>query len=94
MEIRFYRDAESGLPHCLDHGVDDREVIEVFTNAPLRLCGRGGAYFALGQTDTGRYLKIIYRMHQGGVIFVITAYDLRGKALAAYRRRRRRKGGP
>lgn len=93
MEIRFFRDPETGLAHCLDHGVEEREVAEVFSNAPLRVRGRGGAYLALGQTDSGRYLKVAYRIDADGAAYVITAYDLRGKALAAFKRRRRRKGG-
>jgi hypothetical protein len=44
---------------------------------------------ALGQTAAGRYLKVIYRK-KADEILVITAYDLRGKELIAYRRRRRR----
>jgi hypothetical protein len=92
MEIQFYRDPESDLPHCLDHGVAEQEVMELFSNAPLRLQGRGDSYLALGQTDSGRYLKVIYRIEDDAV-FVITAYDLRGRALASYKRRLRRKGG-
>lgn len=54
--------------------------------------GLEGARVALGQTRAGRYLRVIYVPDEGGTgIFVITAYDLRGKALAGYRRRRRRK---
>ena len=48
---------------------------------------------AIGQTKAGRYLKVIYVPdREPGSCFVITAYDLIGKPLAAYRRRRRRKG--
>jgi len=71
--------------------VSEREVVELFSNAPLKLRVSGDAYMASGQTDGGRYLKTIYREETYG-IFVITAYDLRGKALAAYKRRRRGKG--
>ena len=39
-------------------------------------------------------LKVIYtRDPAGDSVFVITAFDLRGKPLKAYRRRRRRKPG-
>ena len=38
----------------------------------------------------GRHLRVIYVAEPGGV-FVVTAYDLTGKALLAYRRRRRKK---
>ena len=56
------------------------------------LPGEDSARIALGQTGTGRHLKVVYvpgPIRQS--VFVITAYDLVGKPLAAYRRRRRRK---
>jgi hypothetical protein len=49
-----------------------------------------GPRIALGQTGSGRFLRVIYVPEPNGV-FVITAYDLTGKPLAAYRRRRRKK---
>ena len=54
--------------------------------------GREGARIALGRTASGRYLRVIYvpDLEQDSV-FVITAYDLTGKPLAAFRRRRRKK---
>ena len=48
---------------------------------------------ALGQSRGGRFLRVIYvRDPQPDSVFVITAYDLRGKPLLAYRRRLRKKG--
>jgi hypothetical protein len=34
MEIRFYEDPDTGLPHIFGHGVSEREVRQV-----LRSCG-------------------------------------------------------
>jgi hypothetical protein len=46
----------------------------------------------LGQTAGGRYLQVIYVINaESGGVFVITAYELRGKAKLAYRRRQRRR---
>jgi hypothetical protein len=46
----------------------------------------------IGATEAGRVLRIIYAPDPDPyTLFVITAYDLRGKPLAAYRRRQRRK---
>lgn len=90
MQFDFYVDPDTGLPHIYGHGVTEDEVIELFHNAPLRLRGKAGAYTALGQTSAGRYLRVIYRKETAGGVFVITAYNLTGKALKAYRRRRRR----
>jgi hypothetical protein len=48
---------------------------------------------ALGQTRAGKYLRVIYvPIPEPDSVFVITAYELRGKPLTAYRRRCRRKG--
>ena len=45
---------------------------------------------ALGQTEQGRYLKVVYVPDREDSIFVITAYDLGPKALKALRRRRKK----
>ncbi len=50
----------------------------------------GDSRMALGQTDGGRYLRVIYVSDSSG-IFVITAYEFTDKQLKAYRRRRRNK---
>ena len=55
--------------------------------------GRDGSRVASGRTSGGRYLRVIYVPDQEpDKVFVITAYELRGKPLAAFRRRIRRRG--
>jgi len=55
-------------------------------------CRAAGDRAKLGQTSAGRYLQVIYTPdEEPGSVFVITAYELTGKAKQAYRRRRRRK---
>ena len=93
MNIRFYLDPESGEPHIYNHGVSEDEVEDVLRAPGEDRPGRDGSRVALGQTPAGRYLRVIYvpdREPQS--VFVITAYELRGRPLAAYRRRRRRRG--
>jgi hypothetical protein len=47
---------------------------------------------AMGQTRAGRYLHVIYVPDVvPNSVFVITAFELSGNPLAAYRRRRRKK---
>jgi hypothetical protein len=70
--------------------VDEDEVVDVLNRPGEDRAGRDGSRVALGQTASGRYLRVIYVPEPEGV-FVITAYDLTGKPLAAYRRRRRKK---
>ena len=92
MVVAFYIDPETEPPHIFHHGVSEEEVREVVASPGLVLKGTENSRFALGQTATGRYLKVVYAPRKDGSgIFVITAYQLRGKELRAYRRRRRRK---
>ena len=89
MNIRFYIDPETGLPHIYNHEVDENEVEDVLRNPGEDRPGYNGARVAIGQTQGGRYLRVIYVWDpEPDGIFVITAYELRGKPLTAYRRRR------
>ena len=92
MEIRFYNDPETDLPHIYEHGVTEDEVKEVLLGRGEDLPAKRGSRMKLGQTQAGRYLQVIYVPDEDpDSLFVITAYELRGKAKAAYRRRQRRK---
>jgi hypothetical protein len=92
MELRFWTDPETGLPHIYEHGVTEEEVRQVMRRAGLVYPEKRNAKARLGQTEAGRYLKVVYVPDEGGEsAFIVTAYELRGKALKAYRRARRRK---
>ena len=92
MNIRFYVDPETGLAHIYGHAVDEQEVEDVLRKPGEDRPGREGSRVAIGQTRTGRYLRVIYVPDpEPDSVFVITAYQLAGKSLMAYRRRRRRK---
>jgi hypothetical protein len=92
LNIRYYIDPETGLPHIYGHDVDETEVEEVLANPGEDRPGRDGSRVAIGRTSGGRYLRAIYVPDPApNSVFVITAYELRGKPLMAYRRRRRRK---
>lgn len=90
--IRFYRDPDSELPHIYHHEVTQEEVEQALRHRGEDRVGREGSRVAIGRTHAGRVLRVIYvREADPGAIFVITAYELRGKALIAFRRRQRRK---
>ena len=92
MQARFYIDPATELPHIHNHQVNEDEVIEVLEKPGEDRAGREGARLALGQTASGRYLRVIYVPDpEPDSVFVITAYDLTGKALAAFRRRKRKR---
>ena len=66
--------------------------MEVLEKPSEDRAGREGSRIALGQTTSGRYLRVIYVPDpEPDSVFVITAYELLGKPLAAYRRRRKKK---
>jgi len=92
MKIRFYIDRQTGAPHIYKHAVDEEEVQDVLRKPGEDRPGEEGSRVATGQTSAGRYLRVIYAPDpEPDSVFVITAYDLTGKPLKAYRRRRRRR---
>jgi hypothetical protein len=94
LRARFYIDPATGAPHIHDHQASEDEVIDVLEKPGEDRMGRDGSRVALGQTAGGRYLRVIYVPDpdpEPDSMFVITAYELTGKPLAAYRRRRKKK---
>ena len=92
MRVRFYLDSRTGQPHTRGHNVTESEVEEVLADPGEDRLGTDGARIALGRTEAGRYLRVIYVPDpEPDSVFVITAYTLEGKPLTAYKRRRRKK---
>lgn len=92
MKVQFYIDPVTGVPHIHNHDVGEEEVMDVLEKPAEDRPGREGSRLALGQTNAGRYLRVIYVTDPApDSVFVITAYELTGKPLAAYRKRRRKK---
>ena len=92
MRLRYYLDPATNEPHIYGHDVTEDEVEDVLEKALEDRAGRNGSRVAVGQTDAGRYLRVIYVPDpEPETAFVVTAYDLGPKALKALRRRRRRK---
>jgi len=74
-----------------NHGVAESEAEDVLRHPGEDRPGREGARVAIGKTRAGRYIRVIYVPDpEPESVFVITAYELVGKPLAAYRRRRRK----
>ena len=93
MDIRFYIDPATDLPHIYNHDVEEEEVEDVLDSPGEDRPGRDGSRIAIGQARGGRFLRVIYvRDPKPDSVFVVTAYELRGKPLLAYRRRLRKKG--
>jgi hypothetical protein len=92
MDIRYYVDADSGLPHIYNHSVSEADVEYVLKHATEDRPGRDGSRIALGHSAGGRYLRVIYVPDDDDTgVFIVTAYPLQGKPLKAFRRRERRR---
>jgi hypothetical protein len=92
MEVRYYCDPETDLPHIYDHGVREIEVEAVLARPTEDGPSSAGARQAVGLTEDGRCLRVVYVPdHDGDGVFVVTAYPVTGKQLKAFRRRQRRR---
>ena len=77
MKIHYYINPETGQPHIYTHNVSENEVEDVLLKPGEDRSGKDGSRVAIGQTRTGRYLKVIYVFNLSPKsIFVITAFDL------------------
>ena len=93
MNIRFHIDRDTGLPHIYSHGVREHEVEQVMRHPGEDRPGREGSRVAIGRTEAGRHLRVVYAPGpEPDSSFVVTAHDLTGRPLVAYRRRRRKRG--
>ena len=90
LSVRFYEDPETGLPHIFGHNVTEEEVWEVLKNVGEDRSGYDETRYLIGQTDSGRFLRLIYRKFSEEIL-IITAYDVKGKDLHAFKRRRKKK---
>ena len=92
MQVRYYFDPVTELPHIYGHNVNEVEVEEILGRPVEDRPGKEGSRIAIGKTSGGRFLRVIYVPDpEPNSVFVITAYELKGKPLVAFRRRRRRK---
>ena len=84
VDIRYFIDPDTGQPHIFGHGVAMDEVEYILRHAGEDRPGRGDSRHALGQSQSGRYLRVIYVPDTGAdSVFVVTSYELRGKPLQA-----------
>jgi hypothetical protein len=92
MDLRFFLNPQTGLPHIYDHNVSEDEARDVLRKPLEEIPGRRDTTIAVGQTRSGRYLKVVYALDPiTDGIFVVTAYDLSNRQLHALKRRLRRR---
>ena len=92
MRIRYFIDPATRLPHIYEHGVSEREVEDILRKPLQDIRGRDNSRIAIGLTEAGRYLRVIYVPDAApDSLFVVSAYELGPKAKRAVRRKRRKK---
>lgn len=67
---------EENVAHVVRHSAEPFEAEEVLDSKPLVLRTGGDKYLAYGQTETGRYLLVVFARRSQHVIRVIAARDL------------------
>lgn len=74
MEIRFYVDPQTEIPHFYRHRITGIEVEDILRKPGEDRAGKDGARVAIGQTRAGRFLRVIYVPDPDPEsVFVITA---------------------
>lgn len=92
LNVRYYIDNETDQPHPYRHDVTEHEVEQVLAKPGEDRPGHEGSRVAIGHTRAGRWLRVIYVPDpEPESVFVLTAYELKGKPLTAYKRRMRRR---
>jgi len=93
MKIRFYIDPITKEPHIYKHNIYENDVIDILSHPGEDRKGKNNSRVAIGRTQTVRYIRVIYvYVSIPESIFVITAYEIKGKTLAAYKRRKKKRG--
>ena len=78
----------------LKHNINQDEVEEVFFNSPMfRVVEKGhrkgeNVYSALGQTDSGRYVIVIFIHKNNNLALILSARDMDKKERKHYERKK------
>ena len=88
MRIKAFEWDEGNIGHIARHNITPEDVEEACCNDPLIFKGRNNRYYALGQSDNGHYLMIVFMIKFMGMARVITARPMQD----AERKRYLRKG--
>src|SRR4051812_3687098 len=82
MELRFWNDPKRAYCTFMGTGSPKRKCGRCWPAQGVDFPDRENSRVHLGQTSAGRYLKVVSVPDEGSdSAFVVTAYELRGKAL-------------
>ena len=78
MRITGFEWDEGNTLHIeLGHGIMPEDAEEVFAVRPLFRKTKRGHYLAMGPTIDGRHLTVVFELEKGGVVRVITGWDMK-----------------
>lgn len=78
---------DANIAHIAAHGVSPEEAEQALSRAPRARRARFDRYVAVGPTEGGRFLAVVFRQLGSGVVRVITARDATPKEKRAYGRK-------
>ena len=73
----------------LGHGVKPDEAEEVFAYKPLYRKTKKEHYVAMGPTQEGRYLTVVFELKKDGLARVITGWDMDRAEIRYWRKHQR-----
>jgi uncharacterized DUF497 family protein len=86
LKIKDFEWDEGNILHIeLRHGIEQEEAEEVFACKPIFKRTKQGHYAAIGPTQSGRYLSIIFMLKPGGVVRPITGWDMKMSEVRYYK---------
>ena len=88
MRIRGFDWNERNINHIARHGVTPQEVEEACFNQPLCRKTKSKLYLVYSQTDAGRYLLTVLRLHPLNIAYTITARGMTDREQKYYRQER------
>ncbi len=91
MRITGFEWDEGNTLHIeLGHGIMPEDAEEVFAVRPLFRKTKRGHYLAMGPTIDGRHLTVVFELKEGGVVRVITGWDMKDSEKRYYRKQTER----
>ncbi len=84
MRISTFLWDDRNIDHVAAHGAEPWEVEQVFGQAPKVRRARDDRHLALGRTQAGRYLVVVFRYLGNGVVRVLTAREMSVKERRSY----------
>lgn len=79
---------DANIEHIGRHRVSPDKAEQVLQNRPVVRRSRSGRYVAIGQTDEGRYLVVVFEVRRAGRARVVTARPAQSEERRLYRRER------